>query len=82
MPASDPQWSAISSGWTVPSGQRRAVVLAAQAAGMTVDAWLSRVVAERLNAIGLARDGLGVDNGDEYGQRVVTHAAMVRGMAR
>jgi hypothetical protein len=74
----DPQWTAISSGWTVPSGQRRAVVLAAQAAGMSVDAWLSRVVQERLASIGLARVGLGVDNGDEYGQRVGVHSAMVR----
>ena len=44
----------------------------------------ARALRVYLRTLGVPRGSmsLGVDNGDEYGQRVVTHAAMVRGMER
>jgi len=73
-------------GFVVPSGQRRAVVVRAKALGMSVDQYMSWLVGRDLEAVGLAPGARGMwweaDNGDEYGQRVTQHAAMVRGMTR
>ena len=82
MQREDAPYAALVTGFVVASGQRRGVVLAARAAGMTVDQWLGQLIYEKLHSIGLAHAGLGVDNGDEYGQRVVQHEAMVSEMNR
>jgi hypothetical protein len=72
--------------FVLSSDQRRLVALRATALGMSFDQYMGWVIHRDLEAVGLAPGARGMwweaDNGDEYGQRVAQHLAMVRGMAR
>lgn len=52
--------------------------------GCTASELQARALRTYLRTLGVPRGNLvlGPDNGDEYGQRVVRHEAMVRGMTR
>jgi surface antigen len=71
-------------GLVLPANRRREAVLRSKALGMTPAQYVYWLLDRDLASVGLVPGApayrLGPDNGDEYGQRVVTHTEMVRGM--
>lgn len=73
-------WAAISStlALTVAPEQRGELLRLASRLGLRPEQLVMKAVRHYAAAIGVP--AMGVDNGDEYGQRVVQHEAMVRGL--